>query len=104
MRDVFLIGLSGSGKSTVGRLLAQQLGKPLFDLDALIEEECGEHIPTIFARHGEDYFRACESRILAKITQLTADGAIIATGGGIVVRPENRTPHGGTGGANIFAR
>jgi shikimate kinase/3-dehydroquinate synthase len=89
MRHVFLIGLSGSGKSTVGRLLAQQLNRSLLDVDALIEEECGERIPAIFAQHGEDYFRACESRILHRIAQ-QADGAVIATGGGIVVRPENR--------------
>ncbi len=89
MRHVFLIGLSGSGKSTVGRMLAQRLGRPLLDIDALIEEECGERIPTIFARHGEDYFRSCESRILANVAQNTT-AAIIVTGGGIVVRPENR--------------
>lgn len=89
MRHVFLIGLSGSGKSTVGRMLAQRLQMSLLDVDALIEEECGERIPAIFARHGEDYFRACESRILARIAQ-RADGAIVSTGGGIVIRAENR--------------
>ncbi|QBD78408.1 3-dehydroquinate synthase [Ktedonosporobacter rubrisoli] len=89
MQHVFLIGLSGSGKSTVGSLLAQKLGKPLLDIDMLIEEECGERIPTIFTRYGEDYFRTCESRVLLKATQM-AQGAVIATGGGVVVRSENR--------------
>ncbi len=89
MRHVFLIGLSGSGKSTVGRLLAQQLGMSLLDVDALIEEEYGERIPAIFAQHGEEYFRDCESHILTSIAQQT-EGAIVATGGGIVVRPVNR--------------
>ncbi|HZR40049.1 MAG TPA: 3-dehydroquinate synthase [Ktedonobacteraceae bacterium] len=89
MRHVFLIGLSGSGKSTVGRLLAQRLARPLLDLDALIEEECGERIPAIFAQHGEEYFRDCESRVLAKAVQ-QAESAIIVTGGGIIVRSENR--------------
>lgn len=91
MQNIFLIGLSGSGKSSVGRMLAQRLGRPLFDIDQLIEEDCGKPIPSIFARHGEDYFRNCESRLLASaVGQSNADGAVIATGGGIVLRPENR--------------
>lgn len=89
MRHIFLIGLSGSGKSTVGRLLAQQLGRPLLDVDALIEEEYGERISAIFARHGEEFFRSLESQILAQAVCEAAD-AIIVTGGGIVVKPENR--------------
>ena len=90
MHNIFLLGLSGSGKSTVGRLLAQRLSQPFFDIDTLIEKECGERIPAIFAQHGEDYFRSCESRILTHVAR-TADTAIIATGGGIVTRPENRS-------------
>ncbi|HEX4206021.1 MAG TPA: 3-dehydroquinate synthase [Ktedonobacteraceae bacterium] len=89
MRHIFLIGLPGSGKSTVGRCLAQRLGKPLFDIDALIEAECAESIAAIFALHGEDYFRVCESRVLAEVTQ-EVESAVIVTGGGIVVREENR--------------
>ena len=89
MRHIFLIGLSGSGKSTVGRLLERDLGMPLLDIDALIEEECGERIPTIFARHGEEYFRSCESLLLDRVTR-TKSGAIISTGGGIVTRAQNR--------------
>ncbi len=89
MRHIFLIGLSGSGKSTVGRLLERYLGMPLLDIDALIEEACGERIPAIFARHGEEYFRSYESRVLDQVTQ-TGSGAIISTGGGIVTRAENR--------------
>ncbi len=89
MRHVFLIGLSGSGKSTVGRLLAQRLDVPLLDIDALIEEECKESIPTVFARYGEDYFRTCESHALVNAIH-TTNRAIIATGGGIVLRQENR--------------
>ena len=89
MRHIFLIGLSGSGKSTVGHILAQRLNKPLLDIDALVEKEYGECISAIFARHGEDYFRSIESRMLAQAAQ-EAGSAIIVTGGGIVVRPENR--------------
>ncbi len=89
MRHIFLTGLSGSGKSTIGRILARRLGKPLLDVDALIEKEYGECIPAIFTRHGEEYFRSLESRILLQSVQ-EAEGAIVATGGGIVIRPENR--------------
>src|SRR6266702_3347815 len=89
MKHLFLIGPSGSGKSTVGRLLASQLGRPLLDIDMLIEQEAGQSIPAIFARGGEDEFRACESRALANAV-LTPTAAVIATGGGIVTRAENR--------------
>lgn len=89
MRHVFLIGLSGSGKSTIGRLLAQRLGRPLLDVDALVEEECGERIPAIFAQHGEEYFRSRESQALLDAIEST-QGAILATGGGIVTQPQNR--------------
>ena len=92
MRNIFLTGLSGSGKTSVGQLLAEQLGKPLLDIDVLVEEECGERIATLFTRQGEAYFRSCESRVLARSLQEAekAGGAVIATGGGIVLRPENR--------------
>ncbi len=89
MRKIFLVGISGSGKSSVGRIVADRLGIPFIDIDALIEETCGESIASIFARYGEDYFRSCESRVLAQVAQ-AGDPAIIATGGGIVIRPENR--------------
>jgi 3-dehydroquinate synthase len=90
MRHIFLIGLSGSGKSTVGRLLAQELQLPFLDTDALVEAESGERIPALFAQHGEAYFRDCESRALATAINTTPNGAVIATGGGIVLRQENR--------------
>ncbi|MGB8343399.1 MAG: 3-dehydroquinate synthase [Ktedonobacteraceae bacterium] len=85
----FLIGPSGSGKSAVGRLLAERLNKPFLDSDALVEEQCGQRIPAIFAREGEAYFRDCESRVLLDATR-RYDSAVIATGGGIVTRQENR--------------
>src|SRR6266571_3464249 len=89
MRNIFLTGLSGSGKSSVGCILAQRLNKPFMDTDALVEAACGASIPSIFSQHGEDYFRDCETRALARAAA-TEGGAIIATGGGIVVREENR--------------
>ena len=90
MQNVFLIGLPGSGKSTIGRILAERLGKPLIDIDVLIEKECGKPISAIFAQHDEDYFRSCESRIFTHIAQ-TKDSAVIVTGDGIVARPANRS-------------
>lgn len=89
MRTIFLVGLSGSGKSSVGRLLAERLDMPFYDTDALVEEQCGMSIAAIFARHDETYFRDCESRALADVVRKSAE-AIIATGGGIVSRPANR--------------
>ena len=62
---------------------------PLLDIDTLIEEECSERIPAIFARHGEEYFRSCESLVLERATRM-GSAAIISTGGGIVARAENR--------------
>lgn len=91
MRNIFLVGLSGSGKSTIGRLLAQRLNRPLLDIDALIEEEEGERISTLFARYGEAYFRACENRVLTNLIAAHPTGAIIATGGGIITHAENRS-------------
>jgi 3-dehydroquinate synthase len=78
-----LIGFSGSGKSTVAKLLAARLGWQLIDTDADIEQAEGISVPEIFAQHGEPYFRDLERRAL--LTGLAADRAIVATGGGAVV-------------------
>lgn len=77
----------GSGKSSVGRRLAQELGWPRFDIDQMIAATLGLTIPEIFARWGETRFRDEESAILAKLNTTTP--AIIVTGGGIVLRPGN---------------
>ena len=90
MHNIFLIGLPGSGKSTIGRILAQRLNKPFFDIDVLIERECGEHISTIFEHYGEQYFRSCESRLLAQVVQ-SEENAVVATGGGVITKAENRS-------------
>ena len=83
-----LIGLPGSGKTTVGRLAAAQLALPFADCDSRIESETGLSIPALFAQRGEPFFRAEESRILRQL--LAGETCVIATGGGAVVAEENR--------------
>ncbi|MBK1614648.1 shikimate kinase [Rubrivivax gelatinosus] len=85
---VSLVGMPGSGKSTVGRHLARQLGLRFVDSDAEIERRLGQTIRDYFAEHGEDAFRDLEQRVIAELTQ--ADGCVLATGGGAVLRPANR--------------
>ncbi|HEY2908845.1 MAG TPA: shikimate kinase [Gemmataceae bacterium] len=85
---LFLIGARGSGKSTVGRVLAQRLGWPFLDADDCLEEASGRAIAAIFAKEGEKSFRDREAAILADLSQRTQH--VIATGGGVVLRPANR--------------
>ncbi len=88
-RNIVLIGMMGAGKTAVGTDLARRLGKPFFDTDAEIARAAAMTIPEIFARDGEDFFRARESEVLTRV--LTgAEPAIISTGGGAWMRPENR--------------
>jgi shikimate kinase len=87
-RAVFLVGFSGTGKSTVARLAAARLGLPAVDLDRAIAERAGCAIPEIFARDGEAAFRELEAEALRAAA--TAGPAVVATGGGAPVRPENR--------------
>lgn len=87
MHNVILIGMPGCGKTSVGTLLAQRLGRPFFDADAEIERRLGCTIPAFFAREGENAFRAVETQVLAELGKRS--GCVIATGGGCVTRPEN---------------
>lgn len=86
--NIVLVGLMGSGKSAVGRLLARRLGRPLVDTDALVEAAAGCSIAEIFAAEGEAGFRRREAEAVAQAA--AGDNQIIATGGGAVLRPENR--------------
>jgi shikimate kinase len=85
---IALVGLSGVGKSSVGRELAERLGCPPIDTDALITQSSGRAIPEIFATEGEARFRELETAALT--TALTYMPSVVATGAGIVLRPENR--------------
>lgn len=93
--NVFLIGYRGTGKSTVARLLADRLGWQWFDADAEIEARAGATIAEIFAAQGEQAFRDWESRVLVDLA--ARDSAVLALGGGTVVRPENRSALAGRG-------
>ena len=85
-RNIVLSGMPGSGKSTVGRLIADQLGREFLDTDALIVEREGE-ITRIFAEHGEKYFRDLESEVIRELAPLS--GKVISLGGGAILRDEN---------------
>lgn len=86
MRNLILIGMPGSGKSSVGKRLAQELDRPFYDADAEIVERVGS-IPAFFAQHGEAEFRRIETEVLASLGKKS--GCVIATGGGCVTREEN---------------
>ena len=88
MKNLVLIGLPGCGKSTVGRRLAAELGLSFLDCDAEIEGKTGKKVEEIFAKMEEKFFRDQESEVLAQA--LSKPGKVIATGGGIVLRKENR--------------
>jgi shikimate kinase len=83
-----LVGLPGSGKSTVGRQLARRLGSAFVDTDHLIEQRIGCPIRDFFSREGEDRFRDIEESVIDELTQQHA--GVLATGGGAVLRSANR--------------
>jgi shikimate kinase len=87
-RSIVLVGIMGAGKSSVGRRLAARLGMPFVDADTEIEKAADMSIPEIFARHGEAYFRAGETRVIARI--LDSGPQVLATGGGAFMNPETR--------------
>ena len=82
MPRLFLWGMPGSGKSTIGRLLAARLELPFYDLDALIEEASGESISEIFTNRGEDFFRQLEKRVLQDFIRENHQDYVLACGGG----------------------
>lgn len=95
MRNIVLIGMPGSGKTTVGTLVADRLGLTLLDTDAMAAESEGRSIPALFREKGEAYFRDVESAMARRAA--SAENAVIATGGGMILRPENMRALGKTG-------
>ena len=86
--NVYLVGLMGAGKTSVGKLLARRLGKAFYDCDHEIERATGVRVPVIFDIEGEAGFRARECRILAELVQRSH--VVLATGGGVVLSEDNR--------------
>ncbi len=86
--NLYLIGLPGAGKSTLGRQLARRLDKAFVDADHVLEERMGVSIPTIFEIEGEAAFRDREQATLAEL--VASEGIVLSTGGGVVLREANR--------------
>ena len=88
LQNIVLIGFMGSGKSSIGRLLAKNLAFQFIDSDRLIVERAGMEITEIFAQHGENHFRELETEVIRSL--LPRHSHVIATGGGVVLRESNR--------------
>ncbi len=87
--NIFLVGLMGAGKTSVGRMLARRMNKEFLDADTEVEKITGVKIPVIFEIEGESGFRAREEKMIDQLTAM--NGIVLATGGGAVISPENRT-------------
>lgn len=87
MGHIWLIGMMGSGKSTVGRLLADRLGRPFYDTDAVIEQASGSTIAEVFEHAGQTGFREQERAAIADVAGLPP--GVVATGGGVVLDSRN---------------
>ena len=87
-KNIVFIGMPGCGKSTLGKAIAEVLGRDYIDTDDMIVEKAGKPIPQIFADHGEEYFRDLESECIKDAGKLS--GKVIATGGGAILRSQNR--------------
>jgi len=94
-KRIFLVGPMGAGKTTIGKYLAANLKMRFADTDAQIEERTGADIPWIFDVEGEEGFRDREQQVVEEMTEW--DDVVLATGGGVVLRPDNRRVLGGRG-------
>jgi shikimate kinase len=87
-KNIFLVGLMGTGKTTIGRQLSRKLKMDFYDSDRVIEERTGADIPLIFEKEGEAGFRKREAAVIDELTQ--KNNIILATGGGAILDPDNR--------------
>ncbi|MGI9647676.1 MAG: shikimate kinase [Acidimicrobiia bacterium] len=86
--NLWLVGMMGSGKTTVGRLVAVEAGLTFQDVDLIVTQRAGNTIAELWKRDGEDAFRSAEAAIISELA--TATGAVVSTGGGAVLRESNR--------------
>ncbi|HBS42971.1 MAG TPA: shikimate kinase AroK [Oceanospirillales bacterium] len=86
--SIFLVGPMGAGKTTIGRMIAQEFGYSFYDSDRVIEQRCGADIPWIFDVEGEEGFRQREEQVIDELTLMP--GIVLATGGGAILRDSNR--------------
>lgn len=94
-RNIILTGFMGTGKTTIGRLLAAQLNRPFIDMDDQLQAHFGKPIRAVFAQEGEAVFRSAEAQLCTALSQQT--GLVISTGGGALVSTDNRAVLGATG-------
>ena len=94
-RNIYLVGMPGAGKSTVGKALARKLDLPFFDADQELHNQTGVAISTIFELEGEEGFRVREAQLIEEFC--ARDGIILATGGGAILKEENRATLSRTG-------
>ncbi|HNR93612.1 MAG TPA: shikimate kinase [Kiritimatiellia bacterium] len=93
--NIMLVGFMGTGKTTVGRMLAERLNKTFVDMDHKIEERAGKKIADIFAQEGEAHFRALERALVQELAQ--EENLVVAAGGGVVLNPMNLEDFSKTG-------
>ena len=102
MENIILTGFMGTGKSSVGKILAERLGYRFIDIDEMIEAGSGLTVIEIFASHGEQHFRALETEMLKRLE--SERELVVSTGGGAVIDPENRRRMRSAGKVvNLFA-
>ncbi len=95
MKNIVLVGFMGTGKTTVGMIVAERLGMTFVDMDAVIEQRAGKDISRIFADDGEQHFRSIERELVKELSG--RQGLVIGTGGGIVLNSDNVHDYGQTG-------
>ncbi len=93
--NIVLVGFMGTGKTTVGRILAQRRDMEFVDMDCVIEEQAGKPVSQIFADEGEPHFRKIESQLVQQLSRRS--GLVIGAGGGVVLDPENIRAFGESG-------